>query len=83
MVFMVRWPSGVIRIRLRAVGGAPMIGRLSKVTPAARMSWVKTSPSWSSHTLPMKPAVPPSEAMPTAVLAADPPDISTAGPVRS
>ena len=69
--------------KLRAVGGSPLIGRFSNATPAARMSWVKTSPSWSSQTLPTKPALPPRDAIPTAVLAAEPPDISTAGPVRS
>ena len=41
----------------------------------------KTSPSWSSATWPMKPARPPSMAMPATVFAADPPLISRAGPI--
>ena len=53
------------------------------VTPAARMSWPKTCPNWSSAVLPMKPALPPNEATPTMVLATEPPEISMAGPMSS
>src|SRR5205823_5171093 len=40
-------------------------------------------PNVSSLTLPMKAARPPSSATPTAVLAAEPPDISMAGPISA
>ena len=36
--------------------------------------------NWSWPTLPMKPTLPPSEAMPAQVFAAEPPDVSTARP---
>ena len=58
-------------------------GALSKVTPAARMSWRKIRPNWSSRTLPKKAERPPRAAIPTMVFAADPPDISSAGPIAS
>ena len=81
---MVRWPSGVTRIRQQAVGSLPAAAAgVVKVTPAARMSWANTEPNWSCATLPMKPALPPNEAMPAIVLATDPPEISTPGPMAS
>ena len=82
-VFIVRWASGVTMMSDRAVGGPWVAGGTSKSTPAALMSWVKTLPSWSSRTLPMKAARAPSEATPTVVFAAEPPEISTAGPIAS
>ena len=79
---MVRWPSGVTSTRQRPVGSPPLAaGGVEKVTPAVRMSWPKTSPNWSLDVLPMKPARPPNEAMPTMVLATEPPEISMAGPM--
>ena len=51
-VFIVRCPSGVTRIRQRAVGARRRSGADGKCTPAARMSWPNTAPSWSSATLP-------------------------------
>ncbi len=45
------------------------------------MSWLKTSPSWSLKTWPMKPHLLPSAAMPASVLAADPPQISRPAPM--
>ena len=56
-VFIVRWPSGVTKIRQRAVGGSPARAGVSKSIPTARMSCAKTSPSWSSATWPMKRAL--------------------------
>ena len=81
-VFMVRWASGVTRIRQRAVASPLAEGVVLKRTPWARMSWAKTRPSSSSRTLPMKAPRPPSEASAAMVLAADPPDISRPGPIR-
>jgi len=56
-VHMVRWPSGVTLIMQTPVArpcSAPSTsGAVSKATPAARISWVKTPPSWSSATLPI------------------------------
>ena len=51
--------------------------------PSEVMSWRKMLPSWSSLTLPMKAPRPPREASAAMVLAAEPPDTSTAGPIRS
>ena len=82
-VFIVRWPSGVTRISDRPVGSPPLAGGVVKVTPAARMSWRKISPNWSSAVLPMNPDLPPNEATPTMVLATEPPDISMPGPMAS
>ena len=79
LVHMVFSASGVTMIMQRPVRARGR-GRTSKPTPAAWMSWAKTSPSWSSRTLPTKAAEAPSEARPTAVLAAEPPDTSVAGP---
>jgi hypothetical protein len=79
---MVRWASGVTNTRQRAVGGPSGLGGVRKVTPAARMSWPNTSPSWSARTLPMKPARPPSEASAAMLLAHEPPETSRAGPMR-
>ena len=47
------------------------------------MSWRNTSPSWSVAVLPMKPDLPPNEATPTMVLAADPPEISMPDPMAA
>jgi hypothetical protein len=47
------------------------------------MSWRKIRPNWSSRTLPKKAERPPRAAIPTMVFAADPPDISSAGPMAS
>ena len=47
------------------------------------MSWRKISPSWSSRTVPMKAARPPKLATPATVLAAEPPEVSEAGPMAS
>ena len=52
-----------------------------KTTPMERRSCSNTLANWSWPTLPMKPALPPSEAMPAQVFAAEPPDVSTAGPI--
>ena len=80
-----RWPSSGRRPRSRARDtgrcrrpSASAGSDGSKRTPAALMSWVKTSPSRSLATLPTNPAVPPSEATPAIVLAADPPETSMA-----
>jgi hypothetical protein len=82
-VFMVRSPSGVTRISEREVGGPSASGWEANVTPAARMSWAKMRPNSSPATLPMKPANPPREATPTMLLAAEPPEISVAGPMAA
>jgi hypothetical protein len=58
-------------------------GGVSKSTPAARMSWAKAAPSWSSLILPTNAERAPNPATPTMVLAAEPPEISTAGPMAS
>ena len=47
------------------------------------MSWAKTLPNVSSRTRPTNAEVPPSDAMPTIVFAAEPPEISVAGPMAS
>jgi hypothetical protein len=47
------------------------------------MSWRKISPSWSSRTVPRKAARPPKLATPATVLAAEPPEVSLAGPMAS
>ncbi len=80
---MVRCASGVTRTRQRAVGGPSVAGGETNSTPMALMSWAKTSPSWSSRTLPTKPARPPRAATPATVLAAEPPDDSVPGPMAS
>ena len=77
-----RWPSGVTKIMLVAVAGPVGLGGLRKVTPAARMSWLNTWPSWSSRTRPMKAPRPPSDATAAMVLAQEPPETSRAGPRR-
>ena len=82
-VFIVRWASGVTTTRQWPVPAPEPPGGVTNSTPVARMSWVKTSPSWSPATLPTKPARPPSDATPVAVLAADPPDTSMAGPMSA
>ena len=41
-MFIVRCASGVTRIRQRAVGGSGGRTGVSKATPSARMSWLKT-----------------------------------------
>ena len=51
-VCMVRWASGVMRMRQRPVGGPPVAGGVVYPTPVERRSWANTSPSWSSRTLP-------------------------------
>ena len=78
---IVRSASGVTRIRQRAVGGPSVAASTSNSTPEARMSWANTSPSWSALTLPTNPAVPPKLATPTAVLAAEPPEVSMPAPM--
>ncbi len=84
MVFIVRWPSGVTRISERPVGSPPpAAAAVLKVTPAARMSWRNTLPNSSFAVLAMKPALPPNEATPTIVFAAEPPEISMPGPIAS
>src|SRR5688572_13448402 len=80
-VHIVRWASGVTNTRHRAVGSPSLAGGVSYSTPTERMSWVNTPPSWSSRTFPTKPAVPPNDATPATVLAAEPPEDSTAGPM--
>ena len=80
---MVRWASGVTKIRQRAVGVADLALGVVKTTPLARMSWRKIAASASLPILPMKPPRPPSEANPAMVLAADPPETSTAGPMMA
>ena len=81
-VFIVRCPSGVTRMSERdvALPAATTAGVL-KVTPAALISWRKMRPNSSSATLPMKAPRPPNEATPTTVFAAEPPEISMAGPI--
>ena len=78
-VDMVRSPSGVTLIIETAVALPSSRGGVSKWAPMARMSWVKTLPSWSSATLPRKAPRPPNEATPAMELAADPPEASTPG----
>ncbi len=75
---MVRWASGVTLIIETAVAGPPTRGAFSNRAPMARMSWAKTSPSLSLATLPMKAPLPPKLARPAMVLAAEPPEASTA-----
>ena len=70
-------------MRQRPVGSPPAAGLVVNSTPAARMSCPNTAPSWSSLTRPMNAAEPPNDAMPTMVLAADPPEISAAGPIAA
>ena len=82
-VFIVRSASGVTTISDRAVGGPSDAGATVKSTPTARMSWTYTAPSWSSRTLPMNAARPPSEATPTVVFAAEPPDASMPGGIAA
>jgi hypothetical protein len=65
----------------RAVAGPQLEKLTSKETPAALMSCVKNSPSWSSRTFPMKDARPPKDATPAAVFAAEPPEMTTDGPI--
>jgi hypothetical protein len=89
-VAMVRSASPVTSTRQRPVpatsasappgppAAAPVIGSYS--TPDARMSWMKTLPRASAAILPTKADRPPSAATPAAVLAAEPPEASTAGP---
>ena len=66
-------------------GGAvegPLVAALdSNDTPIARMSCAKTPPSWSLRTLPKKAPLPPSEAIPAIVFAAEPPELSVPGPI--
>ena len=78
---MVRSPSGVTMMKDLAVAGPDIAGTVSKSTPKARIFWAKSSPSVSFRTLPMKAARPPSEATPAAVLAAQPPEMISAGPI--
>ena len=80
---MVRCASGVTTIEAAAAGLAVGRGLGRNSTPAARMSWPNTAPSWSSATRPTNAALPPNDATPTIVLAADPPEISTAGPIAA
>ena len=82
-VFMVRCASGVTRIRQRPVGAPSASAGVSKATPSERISCANTSPSWSCATCPMKPARPPSAAMPATVFAAEPPLASIPGAIRS
>ena len=82
-MFIVRSPSGVTRMRQRPVGVSLLASPSLKTTPMERMSCANTLANWSWPTLPMKPTLPPSEAMPAQVFAAEPPDVSTAGPIRS
>ena len=82
-VFIVRLASGVTRIIDRAVGGPSDAGGTEKSTPTARMSCVNTAPSWSARTFPMNAALPPSAANPTAVFAAEPPDVSMPGGIAA
>ena len=44
----VRWRTPV----LEGYAGPAVAGGVSNATPAARMSWVKMPPNWSSRTLP-------------------------------
>ena len=82
-VFIVRSPSGVTKMRQRAVEGWPSRAGVSKSIPTARISWLKTSPSWSVATCPTNAHCAPSADMPASVLAAEPPEISFAGPIAS
>ena len=52
-VCIVRWASGVTRMRHLPVGGPDDAEGVSNATPAARMSRRNTSPSASSRILPM------------------------------
>ena len=80
-VLIVRWASGVTRIRHRPVGGGPGITGVSNRTPSERMSWAKIAPSWSSATWPTNAALRPSAAAPAMLLAAEPPLTSRPGPI--
>ena len=82
-VFIVRSASGVTTMRQRPVGGPSTAGGDRNTTPLARMSWAKTTPSWSSKTLPRYPARPPKLATPATVFAAEPPDTSMPGPIAA
>ncbi len=80
---MVRCASGVTMMRQRPLGSPSTAGLATNSTPAARMSWPNTVPRSSSATRPMNAALPPSDATPTNVLAAEPPEISIAGPIAA
>ena len=72
-------------MKLRPVASAwsaAAIG-VSKRAPKARMSWAKTSPNWSSRTLPTKPVRAPSPERPPIEFATDPPEIACAGPIAA
>ena len=80
---MVRCASGVTITRQRPVGGPVVAGSTSKCTPTLRRSWEKTFPNVSSDTRPMYAARPPNDATPDAVFAAEPPEVSVAGPISA
>ena len=80
---MVRCASAVTRIRQRPVPGPLSAGGVSKCTPSDLMSRANAAPSASSRTLPTKAALPPSDAIPATVFAAEPPETSAARPIAA
>ena len=72
-----QWPVTVRPGDRRASG----VG--SKATPIDRMSWMKACPRASSATRPRNAARPPRAATPATVLAAEPPEASTVGPMAA
>ena len=80
---MVRCASGVTRIRQRAVGGPSVPAGTSKSTPTARMSWREDLAQLVVADLADEAGPPPNEATPATVLAAEPPEDSTPGPIAS
>ena len=81
---MVRWPSGVTRMRQRPVGSLAGCRRRRREGHAGGADVVAEHlAELVVAVLPMKPALPPNEATPTMVLATEPPEISMAGPMAS
>ena len=60
-----------------------MASGVVNVTPVARMFWLNALPSVSSFTLPTKAPRAPKLATPAMVFAAEPPEISIAGPIEA
>ena len=82
-VFNVRCASGVTAITQRPVGIPSTDAPRTNSTPMELISRANSSPNASFETLPMKSALPPSEAIPLIVLAADPPLVCTVSPSDS
>ena len=80
---MVRWPSGVTRMKQRPVVGPLVAWATGKSTPAACTPSAKRSPSLSFFTRPMNEAEQPKLAAPITVFAAEPPATVTVAPIAS